>query len=130
MQAFFPDDFEKTVQKVDVPVRTEEDAHHFLVFLYKMKQIQQEGPGLQTGRLFFMEVHDLVEGAEHAVLDFFEHVIDILIIQIEGTAVHVRQIRQLPDGDFVDLLFLEQLSQGLGEELFGAANAAVFLFFG
>ena len=47
----------------------------------------------------------LTESGDERGLDLLQHIEHILIIQVKGAPVHIRQISQLFDGDFVEALF-------------------------
>lgn len=70
-------------------------------------------------------VYDAVEFHEQFVLYLRQHVVDIVVVQIEGPSVDVRQIRQFFDGDVLYVLGLHQLHQSLQQQGFRPSDPSV-----
>ena len=48
---------------------------------------------------------------EQLLLHLIPHIVKVLVVGVEGPAVHVRQFRQLPDGDILQILLPHQCRQ-------------------
>ena len=128
LAAPLPDGLIQPVEEIHVAVGAEQHAAHLLVFTDKVKQIQQDRLDLLRELAVLVALGDGIQLLKQLGLDFFEHIKDVPVIQIEGAPVHVRQVGQLLHGDLVDLLFLQQLRQRLGQQLFRPPDPSVFLF--
>ena len=80
---------------------------------------------MQGAPFLQIAVQNAVELREELLLQLFHHIENIIIMQVEGAPVDVRQVRQLLHGDILDILFLHQANQPLQEKSPGSAYPAV-----
>ena len=85
------------MQKIHITMWAQQHPYHFLVLLNKAEQIDKNRGCFLNHVLLCMPLQNVVQGMEQVILNAFQHVIDVLIIQIEGSSVHVCQVSQFLD---------------------------------
>ena len=74
-------------------------------------------------------IQDGVEFPCEIRLHMLEKIVDVFVMEIEGAAVDVRHLGDLPDGDVLDLFFFHETDQTVPERALCLSHAAVFMGF-
>jgi hypothetical protein len=94
-----------------VAVHTEQNPEQICVLLDKVEQVNQKFPGTALDFLGVMALKERGELEKHLLLQIFQEVKDIVIVQIKGAAVDVGELGELPYADILDRLFQEKRTE-------------------
>ena len=109
---------DKGVEPLGKPVHGlpgQEYLAEILVPAHKAKHIPQDGGDVLLEDVGGITVQHVLQFLEHLLLHLLQHVRKGPGMGIKGTAVYVGQVGQFPNGDGGQVLFQQQLGQGLAQ---------------
>ena len=94
-------------------MRADHDLGQIPVSVQKTEEFQQRPlRGQRIGNDRFL-LHDFIKFQEHFILDFMEHIVDIIVMQIKGSTVDIHQFGQFLDGDILNIVGFQHFYQTL-----------------
>ena len=125
IQKIIPQNAADAVGIGDVPVGTQQHPAQVGVVQDKVVQVPQEGELLPCGVLRLVVLAQGRQPVRHLILQPLQKVPHVPVVDIEGAAVDIRPLGQLPHGDGLGAFFRQQLHQRQAQLLFGFSHPAV-----
>ena len=123
--ALLPDDGVQPLEEGVLGLSGEEDGDEVPVVLHKEEDLLQHGGEVPLELLGGVAGEKLSQRVKELGLALLQHVVDVLVVGVKGAPVHVGPFGELPDGDGAQILFPQQLGEGLAQLRLGAADPAV-----